>query len=68
LTREVSDAMLVLCYITDRVKMLSWSWSYGSWIYNNLCNQRLSSLKLWVRIHLMRGLLDTTLYDKVCQW
>jgi len=28
---------------------LSWSWSYGSWIYNYLCNQCLSSLKLWVR-------------------
>ena len=28
---------------------LSWSWSYGSWIYNYLCNQcRLSPLKLWV--------------------
>ena len=26
-----------------------WSWSYGSWIYNYLCNQCLSSLKLWFR-------------------
>ena len=25
----------------------SWSWSYGSWIYNYLCNQCLSPLKLW---------------------
>jgi len=33
----------------------SWSWSYGSWIYNYryLCNQCLSSLKLWVWILLM---------------
>ena len=30
-----------------------WSWSYGSWIYNYLCNQCLSPLKLWVRIMLM---------------
>ena len=30
-----------------------WSWSYGSWIYNYLCK--------W-------NVLDTTLYDKVCQW
>ena len=30
-----------------------WSWSYGSWIYNYMCNQRLSQLKLWVRIPLM---------------
>ena len=26
---------------------LSWSWSHGSWIYNYLCNQCLSPLKLW---------------------
>jgi len=25
----------------------SWSWSYGSWIYNYLCKQCLSPLKLW---------------------
>jgi hypothetical protein len=28
----------------------SWLWSYGSWIYNYLCNQCLSPLMLWVRI------------------
>jgi len=44
------------------------SCSYDSWIYNYLCNQCLSSLKLWVRIPLKRGVLDTTLCDKVCQW
>jgi hypothetical protein len=26
---------------------------YGSWIYNYLCNQCLSSLKLWIRILLI---------------
>ena len=33
----------------------SWSWSYGSWIYNYmyLCNQYLSPLTLWIRIPLM---------------
>ena len=31
----------------------SWSWSYGSWIYNYLCNQYLSQLKLCVRVPLM---------------
>jgi hypothetical protein len=46
----------------------SWSWLYGSWIYNYLCNQCLSPLKLWVRIPLMRGVLDATLCYKVCQW
>jgi hypothetical protein len=44
------------------------SWSYGSWIYNYLCNQCLLPLKLWVRIPLRRGVLNTTLCDKVCQW
>ena len=29
------------------------SWLYGSWIYNYLCNQCLSPLKLQVRIFLM---------------
>jgi hypothetical protein len=28
----------------------SWPWSYGSWIYNYLCNQCLSPLMLWFRI------------------
>ena len=38
-----------------------------SWIYNYLCNQCLSSLTLWVRTPLRRGVLDTTLCDKVRQ-
>ena len=46
----------------------SWSWSYGSWIYNNLCNQCLLPLKLWVWIPFRWGVLDTTLCNKVCQW
>jgi len=43
-----------------------WSWTYSSWIYNYLCNQCLSPLKLWVWMSLR--LLDTTLCDKACQW
>ena len=35
-------------------------------IYNYLCNQCLSPLKLWVRIPLMAQF--TTLHDQVCQW
>ena len=46
----------------------SWSWSYGSWIYNYLCNQCLSPLTLWVRIPFRRGVLNTTLCDKVYKW
>jgi hypothetical protein len=37
----------------------SWSWSYGSWMYNYLCNQCLSQITLWVRIPLRRGVLHT---------
>ena len=40
------------------------SWSYGSWIYNYLCNQCLLPLMLWVRILLRQGVLNTTLCDK----
>ena len=46
----------------------SWSWWDGSWISVYLCNQCLSSLKLWVRIPLRRCELGTTLCDKICQW
>jgi hypothetical protein len=48
----------------------SWSWSYGSWIYNFLCNQCLSPLTLWVRIPLSRGIFDKILCYKVtaCRW
>ena len=42
----------------------SWPWSYGSCIYNYLCNRCLSPL-MWVQIPLRRGVLDTTLCDKV---
>jgi hypothetical protein len=43
-----------------RVSIKGWSWSYGSLIYNYLCNQCLSPLKLWV--------WTPILCDKVCQW
>jgi hypothetical protein len=43
-------------------------WSYGSWIYNYLCNQCLSPLMLWVQILLRRGVHGTAWCDKDCQW
>ena len=46
----------------------SWSWSYCSWIFNYLYNQCLSPLKLWVRTRSFRGVLETTLDDKVWWW
>ena len=45
----------------------SWSWPYGSWIYNYLYNQCISPLSLRVRIPFKRGVLDITLCDKVWQ-
>jgi hypothetical protein len=45
---------------------LSWSWLYGSWIYNYLCNQCLSPLMLRVWISIRARC--TPLCDKVCQW
>ena len=43
----------------------SWPWSYGSWIYNYICNQCLLPLMLCVRISIKARC--TTLCDKVCQ-
>ena len=33
-----------------------------------ISDQCLSPLTFWIRIPLTRGVLDKTLYDKVCQW
>jgi hypothetical protein len=33
---------------TDSSHIMEPSWSYGSWIYNYMCNHCLSPLKLWV--------------------
>ena len=40
-----------ICFILSviyNVKGPLWSWAYGSWIYNYLCIECLSPLKLWV--------------------
>ena len=50
------------------ISQSEWAVVGGSWVYNYLCNQCLSPLMLWVRIQLRRGVFDTILYDKVCQW
>jgi hypothetical protein len=53
-------------YLSFFIKGPSWTWLYGSWNYNYLCNQCLSPLILWVIISIRaRG---TALCDKVCQW
>jgi len=33
-----------LTHLTTLTKRPSWPWSYGSWIFNYLCNQCLSPL------------------------
>ena len=43
----------------------SWPWSYGSLIYDYLCNQCLSPL-MWIRISIRARC--TTLCDRDCQW
>ena len=69
---KFTDKNIYMYYPTSIVNFyvgLSWSWSYGSWIDNYLCNQcLLLPLTLWVWIPLRRVVLDTTLCDKVCQW
>jgi hypothetical protein len=59
---------LMICLLSSCFSGPSWSWSYGSWIYNYLWNQCLSPLTLLVRILLRQGVPNTTLCDKVCQW
>jgi hypothetical protein len=49
---ELFSLWILLKYYS--LKQQSWPWSYGSWIYNYLCNQYLSPLTLWVRIPLRR--------------
>ena len=60
----VSNTRLITLILS--IQRWWWSWSYGSWIYNYLCNQCLSPLTLWIPFRW--GVLDTTLCDKVCQW
>jgi len=53
LTDNGSYHILFVCKALYYVcKVLLWSWSYGSWIYNYLCNRCLSPLMLWVRLPL----------------
>ena len=59
---------LCLCMSVPLVNFLLGSWSHGNWIYSYLCNQCLSPLTLCVPTSFRRGVFDTTLCDKVCQW
>jgi hypothetical protein len=54
--------LLLLCYFLNAEQGPSWSWSYGSWIYNYLCNQCLSPLNLWARVMVM--VFNTTMFQQ----
>ena len=43
----------ICAFVIDLLYKKSWPWSYGSWIYNYLCNQCLSPLMLLVRISII---------------
>ena len=67
----VYSGVLLLLYnprgtCSSEIEGPPWLWSYGSWIYNYLCNQYLSPLMWWIRISTRAKC--TTLCDKVCQW
>jgi hypothetical protein len=38
--------VLFFLIISNYLEVPSWSWLYGSWIYNYICNQCLSTIKL----------------------
>jgi hypothetical protein len=52
----------------DVTQGLLWSWSYGSWICNYLCNQCLYHWNCEFEPCSWQSVLDTILCDKVCQW
>ena len=60
------DISVNICYCSNIIQEPSWPRSYGSLIYNYLCNRWLSPLMLSVR--LPPSARCATLYDKVCQW
>jgi len=43
LQEKFKDTKMIIRSLYSK-KGPSWSWSYGSWIYNSLCNQYLSPL------------------------
>jgi hypothetical protein len=67
--KHIHQFIPMQCYTWSHILLgPSRSQSYGSWLSNYQCNQCLSPLVLWVRTPLRRGVRDTTLCGKVCQW
>jgi len=53
------------------IRRPSWSWTYGNWIQKCTTTCVISAYHLWrceFESHSWRGVLDTALCDKVCQW
>jgi len=64
---EVLITFTMLLVHTKSCKGPSWWWSYGSWIYNYLCNQCLSPLIVSLSPVHDEVYSITTLCDKACQ-
>jgi hypothetical protein len=64
----LSEACNNILFHKKEVKEEKHTHTSWSWIYNFLCYQCLSPLRLWDPIQLRQCVLDTTLWDKVCQW
>ena len=66
------DIIHLSCILIEQRAMLikegPWLWSCDSWIYKYLCNQCHSPLKCEFESCSWRGVLDTTLNDKISQW
>ena len=60
--------LVSMCTNTQLTRGPSSSCQYGNWIYNYLRKQCLSPPTFRVRIPPRRGVLDTTLCYKICQW
>ena len=54
---NIADILLKSALNTNQSINQGSSWSYGSWIYNYICNQYLSPLMLRVRNPFRRGVL-----------
>ena len=61
---EKNVTIMQCIYLTRSTRITSWSWSYGSWIFNYPCNQCLTGV-VSSNPRFRRGVLDTTLCDEV---
>jgi hypothetical protein len=67
-SHDPKNSVIYCHHFTSIIVCKGPSWLYGSWIYNYLCNQCLSPLKLWVWILLMVRYIWCIIMWIVCQW